>query len=120
MKVGVLGSGEVAKVLGSGFLKHGHDVMIGTRTPTKLSEWVAKNPGVRLGSFSDAAKFPELAVLAVKGAAAVDALRGGWRSESGIKARGRGHESHCRYSSDQQRVEILYQSRRIPDGAPAA
>ena len=31
MKVGVLGSGEVAKVLASGFLKHGHEVMMGTR-----------------------------------------------------------------------------------------
>ena len=29
MKVGVLGSGEVAKTLGSGFLKHGHQVMLG-------------------------------------------------------------------------------------------
>jgi hypothetical protein len=25
MRIGVLGSGDVAKVLGSGFLKHGHD-----------------------------------------------------------------------------------------------
>lgn len=27
MKIGVLGSGEVARVLGAGFLKHGHSVM---------------------------------------------------------------------------------------------
>lgn len=37
MKVGVLGSGDVAKVLGSGFLKYDHDVMMGTRTPAKLA-----------------------------------------------------------------------------------
>jgi len=38
MKVGVLGSGDVAKVLAAGFLTHGHDVMIGTRTPAKLAD----------------------------------------------------------------------------------
>ncbi len=31
MKIGVLGSGDVAKTLASGFLKHGHEVMIGSR-----------------------------------------------------------------------------------------
>ncbi len=75
MKVGVLGSGDVAKVLGSGFLKHGHDVMMGTRTPAKLAEWATKNTSGRVGSFADAAKFAELAVLAVKGTVAVEALR---------------------------------------------
>lgn len=28
MKVGVLGSGDVAKALGAGFVKHGHDVVM--------------------------------------------------------------------------------------------
>ena len=31
MNVGILGSGDVAKALAAGFLKHGHDVMLGTR-----------------------------------------------------------------------------------------
>jgi hypothetical protein len=75
MKVGVLGSGDVAKVLADGFLKHGHDVMMGTRTPAKLTEWAKQNPKGHVGSFADAAKFADLAVLAVKGTAAVDALR---------------------------------------------
>jgi 8-hydroxy-5-deazaflavin:NADPH oxidoreductase len=35
MKIGILGSGDVAKVLASGFLKHGHDVLMGTRSPAK-------------------------------------------------------------------------------------
>ena len=39
MKVGILGSGDVAKVLAGGFLKHGHEVMMGTREPAKLAEW---------------------------------------------------------------------------------
>ena len=75
MKVGVLGSGDVAKVLTAGFLKHGHEVMIATRTPDKLADWARKNPKARVGSFADAAKFGELAVLAVKGTAAADVLR---------------------------------------------
>ena len=72
---GVLGSGDVAKALAGGFLKHGHDVTMGTRTPAKLSEWKAQNPKGRTGSFADAAGFAELVVLAVKGKAAAEALR---------------------------------------------
>jgi hypothetical protein len=75
MKVGILGSGDVAKVLTSGFVKHGHEVMMGTRTPAKLADWARQVPNVRVGSFADAAAFAELAVLAVKGAAAADALQ---------------------------------------------
>jgi len=75
MKVGVLGSGDVAKVLATGFLNHGHDVMMGTRSAAKLSEWETKNPSGRVGSLEDAAKFADLVVLAVKGTAALDALR---------------------------------------------
>jgi predicted dinucleotide-binding enzyme len=75
MKVGVLGSGDVAKVLGSGFLKHGHEVMMGTRAPAKLADWAQQNPQGRVGGFADAANFGDLVVLAVKGTVALDALR---------------------------------------------
>src|SRR5258708_6188436 len=75
MKLGVLGSGDVAKTLAGGLLKHGHDVVLGTRDPAKLSDWAAQHPAARVGSFTDAAKFGELVVLAVKGTAAGDALR---------------------------------------------
>jgi len=75
MKIGVLGSGDVAKVLAAGFLTHGHDVMIGTRTPAKLTDWAKDHPKGLVGTFADAAKFGQLVVLAVKGTAAQDALR---------------------------------------------
>ena len=75
MKIGILGSGEVAKVLAGGFLKHGHEVMLGTRTPAKLADWTTMNPKGRVGDFSEAARFGELVMLAVKGSAAADALR---------------------------------------------
>jgi predicted dinucleotide-binding enzyme len=74
MKVGVLGSGDVGKTLAAGFLKHGHEVTIGTRTPDKLAEWGKKNPRGQISSFDAAAKSAEVIVLAVKGAVARDAL----------------------------------------------
>ena len=75
MKVGILGSGGVAQVLAAGFVKHGHGVMMGTRTPAKLADWAARNAQVKVGSVSEAAAFAELGVLAVKGSAASEVLR---------------------------------------------
>lgn len=74
MKVGVLGSGDVAKVLAAGFLKHGHAVKIGSRSPVKLADWAAQNSGISTGTFAEAAQFGELVVLAVKGKVAAEAL----------------------------------------------
>lgn len=75
MHVGVLGSGQVAKTLAAGFLKHGHQVMLGTRDTIKLMSWIGENPKVIVGSFADAAKFGEIVILAVKGSAAGDVLQ---------------------------------------------
>src|SRR5262249_36990027 len=75
MKVGILGSGDVAKALAAGFLKHGHNVVMGTRDPAKLADWLAQQRGARAGSFSEAAKVGEVVVLAVKGTVALEALR---------------------------------------------
>ncbi len=75
MRIGILGSGDVAKSLAGGFIVHGHEPMLGTRNPGKLEAWVARNPKVAIGSFADAARFGVLAVLAVKGAVAADVLR---------------------------------------------
>ncbi len=74
MNIGIIGSGPVAKALAAGFLKHGHQVMLGTRDPSKLSVWAAEGTGAKVGSVADATKFGESIVLAVKGAAALDAL----------------------------------------------
>jgi 8-hydroxy-5-deazaflavin:NADPH oxidoreductase len=75
VKIGVLGSGDVAKVLASGFLKHGHATMVGTRDSAKLAKWASENRSARVGSFSETAAFGEVVVLAVKGSASADALR---------------------------------------------
>lgn len=70
-KIGVIGSGIVGKVLASGFIKHGYEVMIGTRDVAKLNDWKNKE-GVKAqtGSVEDAAKFGDIIVLAVKGISA--------------------------------------------------
>jgi hypothetical protein len=75
MKIGVLGSGIVAQTLAAGFLQHGDEAMVGTRDQSKLAAWKAEHPGALLGSFSDAAAFGEVIVLAVKGSASAEALR---------------------------------------------
>jgi len=74
MKIGILGSGTVAKTLAAGFLKHGYEVTVGSRTPGKLAEWASQNPGISTATFDAAAKFGSLIVLAVKGNRAVQAL----------------------------------------------
>ena len=74
MKVGILGSGDVARALAAGFLKHGHNVVLGTRDPARLADWLAQQRGARASSFAEAAKFGEVVVLAVKGAVALEAL----------------------------------------------
>ena len=75
MRVGILGSGNVAKALGRGFIAHGHKPMLGTRDRVKLEAWLAQNPQGAVGSLAESAGFGDLLVLAVKGTAAADALR---------------------------------------------
>ena len=74
-KIGIIGSGIVAQTLGTGFLKHGYQVMVGTRDKSKLAEWQrGAGANARVGSFADTAKFGEIIVLAVKGTIAKNAL----------------------------------------------
>jgi hypothetical protein len=71
MKIAVLGSGQVGQVLADGFLKHGHDVVRGTRAPAKLADWKSgAGDRASVATFGDAAKEAELVILAVKGTAA--------------------------------------------------
>jgi 8-hydroxy-5-deazaflavin:NADPH oxidoreductase len=74
MKVGILGSGEVAKALGAGFVAHGHEVVLGTRDVPRLTTWASEH-GAMAGSVAEAASHGELLVLAVRGSAAEKVLR---------------------------------------------
>jgi len=74
-KIGVLGSGPVGTALADGFLKHGYEVVRGSREPAKLGDWQAKAGGkARTGTFAEAAKAAEIVVLAVKGEVAESVL----------------------------------------------
>lgn len=74
MKIGILGSGTVAQTLGAGLASKGHEIVLGTSNPSKLSQWALEKE-IQVGSFSDAAAFGELVILAVKGSAALTAIR---------------------------------------------
>ncbi len=74
-KIAVLGSGVVGQTLADGCLRHGYNVMRGSREPAKLGDW-KKASGARasVGTFAEAAAFGELVLLAVKGTAAESAI----------------------------------------------
>ena len=70
MKVGILGSGDVAQALGHGFLATGHSVRLGSRNPDAegLVAWrSAAGPAASTGSFASATEFGELVVVATRG-----------------------------------------------------
>lgn len=74
-KVGVLGSGQVGQVLADGFVKHGYEVMRGSRDASKLADWKAgAGAKASTGTFAETAAFGEIVVLAVKGTAAEEAV----------------------------------------------
>jgi 8-hydroxy-5-deazaflavin:NADPH oxidoreductase len=75
VKIGVIGSGVVGQVLADGFLRHGYEVMRGSREPAKLSGWKASaGAKAQVGTSAETARFGELVVVAVKGTAAVGAI----------------------------------------------
>ena len=75
-RIGVLGSGEVGRTLAEGFLKHGYEVMLGTRDPGKgeVPSWLAEHPGAKAGTFRQTAIFGHIVVLAVKGLAVEEVI----------------------------------------------
>lgn len=64
MKIGVLGAGVMSGVLTGHFVRAGHDVMIGGRTPEKARAAAAAH-GARSGTLEDAAAFADTLLLAV-------------------------------------------------------
>jgi predicted dinucleotide-binding enzyme len=77
MHVGILGTGDVGKALGTAFVTLGHDVKMGARDARneKVLAW-AKEAGAKAsaGTFADAASFGEVIVLATLGVANESAL----------------------------------------------
>ncbi len=78
MKIGIIGSGDVAQSLGRGFIHIGYEVMLGTRAPDKeeLRAWKEElGEKAQVGLTTEAARFAEVAVLAVAWHAAEDVLQ---------------------------------------------
>lgn len=74
-KIGILGSGMVGQVLASGFIKHRHNVTIGTRNPAKLEAWLDNNPEGKVAGLAEATADADIIVLATKGTAAQQVLK---------------------------------------------
>jgi 8-hydroxy-5-deazaflavin:NADPH oxidoreductase len=74
MRIGIIGSATVGQTLAGGLKKHGYDVRIASRTPSKLAEFSAKS-SIGAGTFAEVAAWSEAVVLAVKGDVALDAVR---------------------------------------------
>lgn len=70
VKVGILGSGDVGKVLAKGFLKNGYQVAIGSDHPEKLAEFKRENPEMETATFEQAAQSGDIVVVCVKGTVA--------------------------------------------------
>ena len=77
MKIGIIGSGIVGRVLASAFLKESHEVMLGTRDVSKdeVVQWKNENANGHIGVFEETAAFGEVLVLAVAGGVAEEALQ---------------------------------------------
>jgi predicted dinucleotide-binding enzyme len=78
MKIGVLGTGDVGKALGNGFVALGHEVRMGSRSATsdKALAWTKEmGPKASAGTFADAASFGEVIVLATLGVANEEVLK---------------------------------------------
>jgi len=70
---GVLGSGDVGRVLAKGLKDHGYEVRIGSRTPAKLATYSGET-GITAGTFAEVGRWGEALVLSVKGGAAESVL----------------------------------------------
>jgi predicted dinucleotide-binding enzyme len=77
MNIGILGTGDVGRALGKGFITLGHFVKMGARDArnVKALSW-AREGGERAsaGSFAEAASFGEVVVLATLGVANESAI----------------------------------------------
>jgi predicted dinucleotide-binding enzyme len=89
MQIGILGTGIVGQTLAAALTAKGNSVMLGTRdpaatvrrdrgtqmNPTSFKDWQQANPKVRLGTFTEAARFGEVLFNATSGGGALPALQ---------------------------------------------
>ena len=88
MKIGVLGTSVVGQTISGKLADLGHDVTVGTRDVDKtmartephpyglpaFNIWLKQYPGIKLGTFADAAKHGEIVINATNGMGSLEAL----------------------------------------------
>jgi 8-hydroxy-5-deazaflavin:NADPH oxidoreductase len=77
-KIGILGTGDVGRALGNGFTALGHEVKMGSRDAKneKAAAWAAKaGPHASTGTFAEAAKFADVAIIATSWSGTENALK---------------------------------------------
>lgn len=65
MRIGTLGAGMMTEALAAQWVRAGHEVMIGGRTPEKAAELAARI-GARSGTLRESTEFGEVVLLAVR------------------------------------------------------
>ena len=78
MKIGILGTGDVGRALGSAFIARGHEVKVGSREAAneKAAAWVSTSgTNASTGTFADAAEFGDVIVLALLWSGTENALK---------------------------------------------
>ena len=90
MRIGIVGSGQVAQKLGGKLASAGHEVKLGTRDPEKLREWISSVKGAASAGFAEAAaKHGEVVLkpleIVITGCPGLEGRR--WR-----RGHGEGHE----------------------------
>lgn len=88
MRIGILGSGQMARVLGAGWSAAGHDILVGARSVDKAAKLADDlGGGVRGGTLRDAAEFGEALLLAVPASAVADVLGAAGAAERVLEGR---------------------------------
>ncbi|MEU7531000.1 NAD(P)-binding domain-containing protein [Saccharothrix sp. NPDC042600] len=73
MKIGVLGTGGMARALGGKWAARGHDVLVGGRSRRKAAA-LAEDIGARAGELREAVAFGDVVLVAVPARAAAEAV----------------------------------------------
>jgi predicted dinucleotide-binding enzyme len=75
MKIAILGSGPAGQTLGKGFIKLGHEVVIGTRDPAKLNDWKTEaGTKASVETPGEATSQGKIIIISVLGSAAESAI----------------------------------------------
>jgi predicted dinucleotide-binding enzyme len=92
MKIGILGTGAVGKLLGTKLVSLGHEVKMGSREASNeaVTEWMkSSGKNASHGTFADAASFGEMVFIALRGDVALPVVKSLSKSVSGEKLQGK-------------------------------